>query len=120
MSAGRIEDHVTMHQAEYGGAITGNSEGNFRCGECGAAMAAFVSDADELRVRKLKGRRLLFRTRLPRQSNNMPPVAEKYGKYSHAANLRISRSLYGNTWMDRKSAAFKPKQCSAIECSIGS
>jgi hypothetical protein len=52
MSAPRLEDYVIMHHAECGGAVTGELGGALRCGECGAVMSAFVSDTDDVRVRK--------------------------------------------------------------------
>lgn len=56
MNNPRIEDYVIFHHAEYGGAVRGELRGEMRCGECAAIMSAFVSDADEVHVRKPKPR----------------------------------------------------------------
>jgi hypothetical protein len=57
----RIEDYVIFHDAECGGALTGELGGEMCCGECAAIMSAFVSDADEVHLRKPKPRSVAAR-----------------------------------------------------------
>jgi hypothetical protein len=63
--APRIEDHVMIFHADCGGIVVGELGKPLKCAECGQQMTAFISAAQESRLRQLaRGARGAAMTRI--------------------------------------------------------